>query len=86
MRGVRAVFFLAAFDYLVVSVYDFYEHAPRLWGLSPLSDQQLAGMTMAAEQAIVLFAAFAIYVRRFLHEESSADTFRAPTVRPRLRR
>jgi hypothetical protein len=27
VRGVRAVFFLAAFDYLVVSLYDFYEHA-----------------------------------------------------------
>ena len=63
------------------AVYDFYEHVPRLWGLSPLSDQQLAGMTMASEQAIVLFAAFAFYLRRFLHEEASADTFRAPTVR-----
>ena len=25
------------------AVYDFYEHVPRLWGLSPLSDQQIAG-------------------------------------------
>jgi putative membrane protein len=62
-------------------VYDFYEHAPRLWGLSPLADQQLAGITMASEQAIVFFAVFAFYVRRFLHEESSADAFRVPTVR-----
>jgi cytochrome c oxidase assembly factor CtaG len=62
------------------AVYDFYEHVPRLWGLSPLSDQQLAGITMTSEQAVVFFAAFAFYVRRFLHEESSADAFRAPTV------
>jgi cytochrome c oxidase assembly factor CtaG len=89
--GTKALYLFGAFVFasplglllalLPKAVYDFYEHAPRLWGLSPLSDQQLAGMTMAAEQAIVLFAAFAIYVRRFLHEESSADTFRAPTVR-----
>jgi putative membrane protein len=61
------------------AVYDYYEHVPRLWGLSPLSDQQLAGITMAAEQAVVFFAAFAFFVRRFLHEEARADTFRAPT-------
>lgn len=62
------------------AVYDFYEHAPRLWALSPLSDQQLAGITMTAEQACVFFAAFALFVRRFLREEAGADTFRAPTV------
>jgi cytochrome c oxidase assembly factor CtaG len=62
------------------AVYEFYEQAPRLWGLSPLSDQQLAGITMSAEQAFVFFAAFALFVRRFLREEAGADTFRAPTV------
>jgi cytochrome c oxidase assembly factor CtaG len=50
-------------------VYDFYEQAPRLWGLSPLADQELAGATMASEQAIVLFAVFAYWFRRFLYEE-----------------
>jgi cytochrome c oxidase assembly factor CtaG len=62
------------------AVYDFYEHVPRLWGLSPLTDQQIGGVTMAAEQAIVFFAVFALYVRRFLEEEASADAFRTPTV------
>jgi putative membrane protein len=62
------------------AVYDFYEHAPRLWGLSPLADQQIAGVTMASEQAIVFFAVFAVYLRRFLREEQGGDTFRAPTV------
>jgi cytochrome c oxidase assembly factor CtaG len=62
------------------AVYDFYEHAPRVWGLSPLADQQLGGVTMAAEQAIVFFSAFALYVRRFLVEEATADAFRTPTV------
>jgi cytochrome c oxidase assembly factor CtaG len=62
------------------AIYDFYEHVPRLWGLSPLSDQQIAGVTMASEQAIVFFAVFAVYLRRFFAEEQSADAFRAPTV------
>jgi cytochrome c oxidase assembly factor CtaG len=62
------------------AVYGFYEHVPRLWGLSPLADQQVGGVTMSAEQAVVLFAAFAFFMRRFLAEEESSDAFRAPTV------
>ena len=61
-------------------VYSFYALVPRLWGLSRLSDQQLAGVTMASEQAVVFFAAFAVYLRRFFREEEHADAFRAPTV------
>jgi cytochrome c oxidase assembly factor CtaG len=62
-------------------VYGFYEDVPRLWGLSPLTDQQIAGVTMASEQAIVLFGALAFCLLRFLDEQGSADTYRAPTVR-----
>ncbi len=62
------------------AVYGFYEHAPRLWGLSPLADQQIAGVTMASEQAVVFFAVLTVYLRRFLQEESRADSYRAPTV------
>jgi putative membrane protein len=51
-------------------VYDFYAEAePRVWGLSPLADQQLAGVTMTAEQAVVLFVVFTYWFRRFLAEE-----------------
>jgi len=50
-------------------VYDFYEHRPRLWGLSALTDQQLAGVTMAGEQAVVFFALFLLFLLRFLAEE-----------------
>ncbi len=52
-------------------VYGFYEHAPRVWGLSPLGDEELAGATMVAEQAIVFFAVFAYWFRRFLAEEGA---------------
>ena len=52
------------------AVYDFYATAPgRLFGWSRLEDQQIAGLTMAAEQAVVFFGAFAWYVFRFFAEE-----------------
>jgi cytochrome c oxidase assembly factor CtaG len=51
-------------------LYDVYKHAPeRLWGLSAATDQQLAGITMASEQAVVFFAAFAFFFLRFLRDE-----------------
>jgi cytochrome c oxidase assembly factor CtaG len=52
-------------------VYSFYENAPRTWGPSPLFDQQIAGMTMAFEQAAVFFAVFTMYLFRFLRDESN---------------
>ena len=53
-------------------IYPFYVHAhPRIWGLSPLADQEIAGVTMASEQAIVLFVVFAYWFARFLHEEGA---------------
>ena len=52
------------------AVYDFYVEAPeRLWGLSALEDQQLAGILMAFEQAVVFFAVFAFFFVRFLADE-----------------
>ena len=60
-------------------VYDFYERAPDVWGLSDLADQQLAGVTMASEQAVVFFVVLAIFLRRFFEEEGRADTYRVPT-------
>jgi len=54
-------------------VFDFYARAPeRLWGLSRLADQQLAGITMAAEQAVVFFAVFTFFFLRFLRDEEPA--------------
>jgi cytochrome c oxidase assembly factor CtaG len=51
-------------------VYDFYaDQTRRVWGLSPLADQELAGATMASEQALVLFVVFAYWLRRLLDEQ-----------------
>ena len=51
------------------AAYDYYVEGGGLWGLGPHSDQQLAGVTMAVEQAIVFFAVFAIFFFRFLADE-----------------
>jgi cytochrome c oxidase assembly factor CtaG len=57
-------------------VYSFYDDAPRLWGLSPLTDQQIAGVTMATEQAVVFLFACALYFSRFLREEEARELYR----------
>jgi cytochrome c oxidase assembly factor CtaG len=50
-------------------IYSFYAHAPRTWGPRPLQDQQIAGVTMALEEAAVFFAVFTVYLMRFLRDE-----------------
>jgi cytochrome c oxidase assembly factor CtaG len=83
--GAKALYLFAAFvlasplglllALLPHPVYDFYKDAPQLWGLSDLTDQQIAGVTMAVEQAIVFFAVFAYYFSRFLRTEQIAGVF-----------
>jgi cytochrome c oxidase assembly factor CtaG len=78
----RAAYLFAAFvlgsplglllAFLPDAIYDFYAEGPGLWGLSALADQQLAGATMAAEQAAVFFAGFTFFFLRFLREEEGA--------------
>ena len=83
--GLKALYLFAAFvlaaplglllALLPHPVYDFYKDAPQLWGLSDLTDQQIAGVTMAVEQAIVFFVLFAYYFSRFLRTEQIAGVF-----------
>ena len=75
----RAVYLFAAFilaspvslllTLLPEPIYEFYEEAPRLWDVSALADQQIAGVLMSASEAVVFFAAFAFFVARFFAEE-----------------
>ena len=88
--GARAAYVFAAFvlaspigfvmALIPSAIYDFYVNAHhRVWGLDPLADQQLAGMLMAAEQAVVFFAVFAYwFFRFFLEEERRADVDHPP--------
>lgn len=46
--------------------YDFYARAPRLWGLSPVADQQIAGVVMfGAGNLIYFIAVVAVFWRVF---------------------
>jgi cytochrome c oxidase assembly factor CtaG len=76
-----AAFFLSAFLSLVFifdsrPLYDFYAHAPRLWGFSAARDQNLGGVLMQSEQTIVLFAAMAWFFVRLFDEEDEAQRAR----------
>jgi putative membrane protein len=83
--GAKALYLFAAFvlasplglllALLPHPVYGFYKDAPQLWGLSDLTDQQIAGVTMAVEQATVFFAVFAYFFMRFLRTEQISGVF-----------
>ena len=63
------------------AIYEFYVEAHHhVWGLGPLEDQQLAGMLMALEQAIVFFAVFAYWFFRFLAQEERREDVDPPPV------
>ncbi|HUZ14684.1 MAG TPA: cytochrome c oxidase assembly protein [Gaiellaceae bacterium] len=55
--------------------YSYYEHVPRLWGLSATRDQSLGGILMNGEQTLVFLLAIGYFVMRLLDEEqvSGAD-------------
>jgi cytochrome c oxidase assembly factor CtaG len=77
--GRRAAYVFAAFvlasplgfflSFVPEPIYDFYEAAPRIWGLSPLADQQIAGVIMSVSEAVVFFAVFAFFLFRFFADE-----------------
>ena len=52
--------------------YSFYETAPRLWGLSPVRDQNLGGILMNAEQTLVFLLTIGWFILRLLDEEHAA--------------
>ena len=66
---VASSFLGLAFIFSSSAFYDFYAHAPRLWGLSAAKDQNLGGVLMNAEQTAVFLAALAYFLVRLLNEE-----------------
>jgi putative membrane protein len=79
--GAKAAYLFAAFILasplgLVLAllpnpIYDFYEETPRLWGIGPLTDQQIGGVVMAVSEAVVFFGVFAYFFVRFMAEEEA---------------
>lgn len=75
---VFAAFVLSAFLGLALTfsppVYGYYEDLPvRLWGITARQDQNLGGILMSTEQAIVFFAAIVWLLVRLLREETEAE-------------
>jgi cytochrome c oxidase assembly factor CtaG len=69
---VASSFLGLAFIFSTRPLYSYYEHTPRLWGLSPTRDQNLGGILMNAEQTLVFLLAIGFYVWRLLSEEHAA--------------
>jgi cytochrome c oxidase assembly factor CtaG len=74
---VSSAFLGLAFIFSSTPFYDFYKHAPRLWGLSAAKDQNLGGILMNAEQTIVFLSALTYFLLRLLNEEERAEAVRA---------
>jgi putative membrane protein len=54
--------------------YDYYESAPRLWGLSAEKDQNFGGILMNAEQSAVFLVAILYFVLRLIPDEESSSS------------
>src|SRR6266542_1671005 len=51
-------------------LYSFYEHAPRIWGMSALTDQRIAGLTMKLVGGLILWSVIAvIFFKWYLVEQ-----------------
>jgi cytochrome c oxidase assembly factor CtaG len=68
--GVRVFDTLLAFLFVWSQTvfYPYYEHVPRLWGMSPIEDQNLGGIAMLAEGSVVTITAFLVLLWRWLSE------------------
>lgn len=54
-------------------VYSFYESAPRIWGLDPVSDQQWGALIMKLVGSLILWAFIAVaFFRWYAREEAEA--------------
>jgi cytochrome c oxidase assembly factor CtaG len=55
------------------ALYPYYVHHARVWGLSAVDDQALAGVTMAVEQSIIMGIAIVVLFVRALAESERAE-------------
>jgi cytochrome c oxidase assembly factor CtaG len=58
-----------AFTFITRPFYPYYVDTPRLWGLSPSEDQNLGGVIMNAEQAIVFLSALVFAIAALLDRQ-----------------
>ena len=55
------------------AVYPFYERAPRMWGLSAVTDQQIAGGIMKLLGSVVLWGFIGVVFFQWYNREQAAD-------------
>jgi cytochrome c oxidase assembly factor CtaG len=72
---VASSFLGLAFIFASRPVYPFYKDVPRLWGLSPVRDQNLGGILMNSEQTLIFLVAIGWYISQLLKDESPEPTF-----------
>jgi cytochrome c oxidase assembly factor CtaG len=56
--------------------YSYYEHVPRVWGLSAITDQNVGGAIMMIEQSLVLVTVLAILFGRMLAQSEQDEVRR----------
>lgn len=54
-------------------LYSFYEHVPRIWGLSALDDQQIAGLVMKIVGGLILWTAIAVLFFKWFSMERRTE-------------
>jgi cytochrome c oxidase assembly factor CtaG len=54
-------------------VYAYYEHVPRIWGMSALTDQNVGGAIMMVEQSLVLVTVLAVVFSRMLTQSEQEE-------------
>ena len=61
-----------------VALYPYYVHHARVWGISALDDQSIAGLIMAVEQSLVMgIALVVLFVRRWASPSASSSAANA---------
>lgn len=76
--GLISLLFFASGD----PVYDYYATGERLWGISPVIDQQLAGLVMGALGEAAGFVAVTVLFFRFLDREEQEAALSPPEGGP----
>jgi cytochrome c oxidase assembly factor CtaG len=62
--------------------FSYYEHVPRIWGLSAISDQNVGGAIMMVEQSVLLVTVLAVLFGRML-VQSEEDELRRERLEER---
>jgi putative membrane protein len=64
------------------AIYPYYEDTPRIWGLTPVEDQNVAGVIMMVEQSVTLAIVLVVLFMRMLRQ-SEIDQLRRERLEER---